>query len=77
MLALLTDQPGLFQPQTRRNDPHAKLVQDVNEAEIPSTLWEAAGGITAQTLAPAGWSPNYKPRIWRDVLGRLSSSRRD
>ena len=43
MLALLTDQPGLFTADPR-NNPHAKLVQEVNEPEIPSALWEAAGG---------------------------------
>jgi len=43
MLALLTDQPGLFTADPR-NDPNAKLVLDVTEPEIPSTLWDAAGG---------------------------------
>ncbi|MBK9926646.1 MAG: glutamate 5-kinase [Anaerolineales bacterium] len=43
MLALLTDQPGLFTADPR-NDPNAKLVEEVTEPEIPSALWEAAGG---------------------------------
>jgi len=43
MLVLLTDQQGLFTADPR-NNPNAKLVDEVTENEIPSTLWEAAGG---------------------------------
>ena len=43
MLALLTDQAGLFTADPR-TDPNAKLVEEVTEPEIPSALWEAAGG---------------------------------
>jgi len=43
MLALLTDQPGLFTADPR-DDPDAKLVEEVTEPEIPASLWEAAGG---------------------------------
>jgi glutamate 5-kinase len=42
-LILLTDQPGLFTADPRR-DPSAKLVEQVDEPEIPDSLWEAAGG---------------------------------
>ncbi len=43
LLALLTDQPGLFTADPRRT-PDAELVSDVHEAEIPAALWQAAGG---------------------------------
>jgi glutamate 5-kinase len=43
LLALLTDQPGLFTADPRTN-PDARLVEEVNEAEVPSAIWEAAGG---------------------------------
>ena len=43
MLILLTDQPGLFTADPRKN-PNAKLVDEVTENEIPSALWDAAGG---------------------------------
>jgi glutamate 5-kinase len=43
LLALLTDQPGLFTADPRTN-PAARLVEEVSEAEIPAALWEAAGG---------------------------------
>jgi len=43
LLALLTDQPGLFTADPRR-DPNARLVQEVNGGEIPPELWQAAGG---------------------------------
>jgi len=42
-LILLTDQHGLFTADPR-NDPHAKLVEEVAAAEIPERLWKAAGG---------------------------------
>ena len=43
LLILLTDQPGLFTADPR-TDPKAKLVDEVTDAEIPSALWDAAGG---------------------------------
>ena len=43
LLILLTDQPGLFTADPRR-DPTARLVQEVNGSEIPTELWQAAGG---------------------------------
>lgn len=43
LLALLTDQPGLFTADPRI-DPSARLVQEVNGSEIPEALWQAAGG---------------------------------
>jgi glutamate 5-kinase len=42
LLVLLTDQPGLFTADPRR-DSGAQLVSDVR-GEIPPALWEAAGG---------------------------------
>ncbi len=44
-LVLLTDQPGLFTADPR-TDPSAQLVTDVEAADIPPRLWEAAGGTT-------------------------------
>jgi glutamate 5-kinase len=42
LLVLLTDQPGLFTSDPRR-DPHAQLVGNVSEENIPDSLWQAAG----------------------------------
>ena len=42
-LVLLTDQPGLFTADPR-NNPDAKLVEEVATADIPEKLWKAAGG---------------------------------
>jgi glutamate 5-kinase len=42
LLLLLTDQPGLFTSDPRR-DAAARLVPEVVEAEIPPVLWSAAG----------------------------------
>jgi glutamate 5-kinase len=42
LLLLLTDQPGLFTGDPRR-DAAAQLVTEVTEAEIPPALWAAAG----------------------------------
>ncbi len=44
-LILLTDQPGLFTADPRR-DPSARLIADVTAAEIPAEVWQAAGGTT-------------------------------
>lgn len=43
LLVLLTDQQGLFTADPR-NNPDAKLVQEINTPEIPQEIWEAAGG---------------------------------
>jgi glutamate 5-kinase len=43
LLILLTDQPGLFTADPRR-DPGAELVQEVGSADIPEAVWAAAGG---------------------------------
>ena len=45
LLVLLTDQPGLFTADPRKN-PSARLVTDISETEIPEELWQAAGGST-------------------------------
>lgn len=42
-LIMLTDQPGLFTADPRR-DSQAQLITDIAEPEIPDTLWKAAGG---------------------------------
>lgn len=43
LLILLTDQAGLYTADPRRS-PAAELVREVSEAEIPASLWQAAGG---------------------------------
>jgi len=43
LLVLLTDQPGLFTNDPRR-DPAAHLITEVDSCEIPEELWQAAGG---------------------------------
>ena len=43
LLVLLTDQDGLFTADPR-NNPQATLVEIVNQDEIPSEMWQAAGG---------------------------------
>lgn len=52
LLALLTDQPGLFTADPR-SSPDAELVHEVTEAEIPESLWNAAGG-SASGLGTGG-----------------------
>jgi glutamate 5-kinase len=42
-LVLLTDQAGLFTADPR-HDAAAQLITDVDTADIPANLWEAAGG---------------------------------
>ena len=42
LLLLLTDQPGLFTSDPRR-DPAARLLAEVTDPEIPAALWAAAG----------------------------------
>lgn len=43
LLVLLTDQPGLFTADPRK-DPTAQLIATVSGPEIPEELWRAAGG---------------------------------
>ena len=66
LLALLTDQPGLFTADPRR-DPNARLVQEVNGGEIPPELWQAAGGTsgglgTGGALGVQGGSTPASPK---------------
>jgi glutamate 5-kinase len=68
LLALLTDQPGLFTADPR-TDPTARLVEEVTEAEIPSAIWEAAGGNGTQ-LGTGGMLTKLQARTWRVVPGQ-------
>lgn len=43
LLALLTDQAGLYTADPR-SDPSAQLVRQVSGAHIPAAVWRAAGG---------------------------------
>ena len=43
LLLILTDQPGMFTADPRQN-PEAKMLQEVTTSEIPPELWKAAGG---------------------------------
>jgi glutamate 5-kinase len=52
LLVLLTDQAGLYTADPTQ-DPTAQLVPDVTEPDIPSSLWQAAGG-TANGLGTGG-----------------------
>lgn len=52
LLVLLTDQPGVFTADPRR-DPTAQLIDEVREPDIPAALWQAAGG-TATGLGTGG-----------------------
>ncbi len=52
LLLLLTDQPGLFTADPRR-DPAATLLPEVAGPDIPPELWAAAGG-TASGLGTGG-----------------------
>jgi len=52
LLILLTDQPGLFTADPKR-DANAQLVTEVTEPEIPEALWRAAGG-TGNSLGTGG-----------------------
>jgi glutamate 5-kinase len=51
-LVLLTDQPGLFSSDPRR-DEGALLISEVTTPDIPAELWEAAGG-TSSDLGTGG-----------------------
>jgi glutamate 5-kinase len=42
-LILLTDQPGLFTNDPRR-DPSALMIDEVGQEAIPAEVWQAAGG---------------------------------
>jgi glutamate 5-kinase len=52
LLIILTDQPGLFTADPRRN-PDATLVEEIRTPEIPQELWQAAGGAN-DTLGTGG-----------------------
>ncbi len=54
LLLMLTDQPGLFTADPRR-DPNAELVAEVSDSAIPKSLWKAAGGV-ANGLGTGGMS---------------------
>ncbi len=43
LLIMLTDQDGLYTSDPRSNS-NAKLIKEINSTEIPSEIWEAAGG---------------------------------
>jgi glutamate 5-kinase len=43
LLVLLTDQPGLFTADPRR-DPHARMIEELRDTHIPADLWQSAGG---------------------------------
>jgi len=43
LLVMLTDQPGLFTNDPRR-DAGAQLINEINTPEIPPEIWQAAGG---------------------------------
>ena len=69
LLVILTDQPGLFTADPRR-DPGAELVGEVTEASIPQALWEAAGG-SVSGLGVGGFHTKLKAAD----LARRSGSR--
>jgi glutamate 5-kinase len=52
LLVMLTDQAGLFSADPR-DDPSARLIQEVTTATIPKSIWEAVGG-TAGSLGTGG-----------------------
>ncbi len=58
LLLLLTDQPGLFSADPRR-DPAASLIAEVSQPEIPAELWRAAGG-AANSLGTGGMLTKLK-----------------
>ena len=49
---MLTDQPGLFTNDPRR-DTGARLINEINTPEIPQDIWQAAGG-TNSSLGTGG-----------------------
>jgi glutamate 5-kinase len=52
LLVMLTDQPGLFTNDPRR-DTGARLINEINTPEIPQEIWQAAGG-TNSNLGTGG-----------------------
>jgi glutamate 5-kinase len=52
LLILLTDQEGLYTSDPRSN-PDARLIPEVNEAEISEEMWQSAGG-TSTGLGTGG-----------------------
>lgn len=58
ILIMLTDQPGLFTADPRR-DPDARLIRLVDTPEIPDELWQAVGG-SAGALGTGGMLTKLK-----------------
>lgn len=52
LLILLTDQPGLFTADPRR-EPKAQLIGEIRSPHIPAEVWQAAGG-TSNGLGTGG-----------------------
>lgn len=52
LLVLLTDQPGLFTSDPRR-DPQARLLGEISSPDIPEAVWQAAG-LPANGLGTGG-----------------------
>jgi glutamate 5-kinase len=52
LLVLMTDQTGLFDANPRTH-PEARLIERVDDAEIPDAIWAAAGG-SAGALGTGG-----------------------
>jgi glutamate 5-kinase len=55
LLIILTDQPGLFTADPKK-DPSAELIQMVSGANIPQSLWDAAGGATGGLGVGGMWT---------------------
>ncbi len=58
LLVLMTDQQGLFDANPR-TAPDAKLIERVDEHEIPEAIWQAAGG-SAGALGTGGMLTKLK-----------------
>jgi glutamate 5-kinase len=58
LLVLMTDQTGLFDANPRTH-PEARLIERVDDAEIPDAIWAAAGG-SAGALGTGGMRTKLK-----------------
>lgn len=58
LLVLMTDQTGLFDANPRTT-PDARLIERVDEPEIPQAIWDVAGG-AAGTLGTGGMLTKLK-----------------
>lgn len=58
LLVLMTDQTGLFDANPRTH-PDARLIERIDDAEIPPAIWAAAGG-TAGALGTGGMLTKLK-----------------